>query len=1140
MLRQGKCDIQLEQHNNCNSCTITICRPISILDFILCRGSSKYNTYDREEVLNAIKEEFPEAENIEDEIADAAWAINRGRELHVFVDKSDLCLEMINCKKHCVKAHYFSKSNLTGANFKASKWQNQPKQLNSVDSKYEVTVDDLEKKWHIPFYKVAEVVAVALLKLQPNVPFEYKNPKINEFLYTVSNCWERLNGVNYYGRLFKDVIRKRCAEMIVMGIHNVQVIMNNETFEDLLCSARLENVCFSKYVVPVRITCNKFHLPYCRIHRREKCQWKKDPTMRQCYHVPQHHFDYSDSDITWLSSFPEDYQHQRYPKSHHYMMLPNFMEQLEGNAKYTSPLEQKHKIKIIIKSDIKFDELEQILMSFMANLSSKIKMNVIAIDDVMRCIFFKIKINQNSQFFAEFHLAKERQNGTLTLNGSNIRISMQQISVADNVAVYSVCMQNISYYTPPEQAAFTFIGYLKKVIEKGIKAGFARELAAAKKRNAYIRTAKIQKEPIPEIRIINQINKMTLQNKNRESRNFVIHINSNVLKERLYFENLKLLTDIQIEFADDTSTRQHRNTKLWSCEDYMCELYHHIEIKKKSLFVLDEEKQQFDPPMRCTQTTRPDPPIEDEKREERNFSSPLNDQHARSCMIPSTTKQQIIINNHYVINNNHSYNIQQHYHLDSDSKAYTTPHNHYYSDDYQKKNINKIQYHDSSSAINQSFISKNKMHDKPKRSKAKQQRISTVPSHQSSSQSSKTSRLKPRISEYSVHHQPGPINCDLCKCRFKTEPEYHKHLQKHLQDDDVNNQHQQPKIINKTNNEQRKTDWTFYSDRPTEIPYNPTTWYPPSETCSNKDAGKNDKQNDDQKEYFRVASDDKKQSTFDSDGIKWFDASDVNYIKRLGRGTNGDVWKCEISNEGKQEIAAIKVLHNHFYNAKLFNKERKTLAQLNHPNIIKLIGAVSKLPSIIMPLCWGDLRALIFTNSISYNNEVKIGAQILNGVKYLHKKSLIHRDIKPQNILIQNDYQVMISDFGAIRKQSVEMTHCVGTRLWWAPEIFQGDTNYTDAVDIYAVAITFAEMKTLKTPYETYLKGSNEQAIVIRSFLKDLRPEFSRSLCKHHDDYRCWKDLITAMWHRNPDARPTARYCLKTLKKIMKARNIFF
>ena len=82
-------------------------------------------------------------------------------------------------------------------------------------------------------------------------------------------------------------------------------------------------------------------------------------------------------------------------------------------------------------------------------------------------------------------------------------------------------------------------------------------------------------------------------------------------------------------------------------------------------------------------------------------------------------------------------------------------------------------------------------------------------------------------------------------------------------------------------------------------------------------------------------------------------------------------------------------------------------------------------------------------------------------------------------------------------------------------------------------------METMKYPKDAYLKRSNEQVVVMHAYLDDLRPDFSKSLCKHQDNYRCWETSIHAMWQRDPDKRPSAKQCLKVLKPIMKEQNFF-
>jgi len=89
--------------------------------------------------------------------------------------------------------------------------------------------------------------------------------------------------------------------------------------------------------------------------------------------------------------------------------------------------------------------------------------------------------------------------------------------------------------------------------------------------------------------------------------------------------------------------------------------------------------------------------------------------------------------------------------------------------------------------------------------------------------------------------------------------------------------------------------------------------------------------------------------------------------------------------------------------------------------------------------------------------------QILEGVHYLHSRSIIHRDIKGANILIGKDGLVKLADFGLARafnphKQGIQYTNRVVTLWYRAPELLLGSRSYTDTVDLWSVGCVFAEM----------------------------------------------------------------------------------
>ena len=144
---------------------------------------------------------------------------------------------------------------------------------------------------------------------------------------------------------------------------------------------------------------------------------------------------------------------------------------------------------------------------------------------------------------------------------------------------------------------------------------------------------------------------------------------------------------------------------------------------------------------------------------------------------------------------------------------------------------------------------------------------------------------------------------------------------------------------------------------------------------------------------------------------------------------------------------------------------------MEHPNLVKLIDVIPKLDRIylVFEYCQGDLFQLLSSwkgnpprDPILIKTMLK---QILMGVHACHCSRIMHRDMKPQNILIGSDDQLKLADFGLARAFSVPMkpfTHEVVTIWYRAPEILLGATEYSIAVDMWSVGCIFYEICKLQ------------------------------------------------------------------------------
>lgn len=171
-----------------------------------------------------------------------------------------------------------------------------------------------------------------------------------------------------------------------------------------------------------------------------------------------------------------------------------------------------------------------------------------------------------------------------------------------------------------------------------------------------------------------------------------------------------------------------------------------------------------------------------------------------------------------------------------------------------------------------------------------------------------------------------------------------------------------------------------------------------------------------------------------------------------------------------------------------FKREAMATTELVHPNIVNIYDVEEDgLPYIVMEYVKGmDLKDYILKNNpIPYKKTVSIMQQILDAVSYAHENNIIHRDIKPKNILIDENDTIKITDFGiavALSQNSITQTNSLlGSVHYMSPEQARG-SMVTKSSDIYSLGIVLYEMLTGDVPF----KGESAVSIALKHFQSPL------------------------------------------------------
>jgi serine/threonine-protein kinase len=232
-------------------------------------------------------------------------------------------------------------------------------------------------------------------------------------------------------------------------------------------------------------------------------------------------------------------------------------------------------------------------------------------------------------------------------------------------------------------------------------------------------------------------------------------------------------------------------------------------------------------------------------------------------------------------------------------------------------------------------------------------------------------------------------------------------------------------------------------------------------------------------------------------------------VGKIGAGGMADVYRAEDTHLGRH--VALKLLHARFAQdrefVERFRREASAAAGLQHPNVVGVYdrGEFGGTYYIAMEYCEGrSLKDVVARTALAPERAIAIAKQILVAARFAHRRNVIHRDLKPHNVILDDEDNVKVADFGIARAGASDITEVgaiMGTAQYLSPEQAQG-RPVTEASDLYSIGIVLFEMLTGRAPFDgdsavaVALKHVNQEPPSPREFVPELPPELEAVVLK--------------------------------------------